>query len=252
MNKLRSIVIAGLSLVVLLHANTTNAQSKSGSKRILVDVAHGQRFWHDPNDMAGKNADLVERVKYMAGELTKNANALQATVSYQKGKFTAESLKGVDLLFLQGAGGKFDESEVTAIRQYVQKGGRLFVTMDEDYWGTLDQININDIVKPFGIEYKQNNPNQSSGGHAKVGPIAKEAWSIPVHGARIVEGGTPFCYINADESKPFGVYKEVPNGGRIVAMGDGMVSLYMTKWENVDNYQCVQFMGDVFTWLMKS
>ena len=240
-----------LGLVAFFHFNSTYAQSGKGKKKILVDVAHGQRFWHDPNDMAGKNAELIERVKYMAGELTKNADALNATVTYQKTKFTAASLKDVSLLFLQGATGKFDESEVTAVREYVQKGGRLFVTMDEDYWGTLEQININDIVKPFGIEYKQNNPNQSSGGYAKAGAIAKERWSIPVHGARVVEGGTPFCFINADESKPFGVYKDVQNGGRIVAMGDGMVSLYMTKWENVDNYQCAQFMRDVFAWLMK-
>ena len=249
MNKYsRFILPIGVILISIMTSFEVIAQSK---KKILVDVAHGQRFWHDPNDMPGKDPDLVMRVKYMAGELTKNAESLNATVSYQKSKFTAAALKDVDLLFMQGAGSKFDESEVSAIRQYVQKGGRLFITMDEDYWGTLDQININDIVKPFGIEYKQNNPSQSSGGHAKAGVVAKESWSIPVHGARIVEGGTPFCYLNADESKPFGVYKEVPTGGRIVAMGDGMVSLYMTKWENVDNYQCVQFMGDVFAWLMK-
>ncbi|HTF20681.1 MAG TPA: hypothetical protein VK658_21560 [Chryseolinea sp.] len=237
--------------VIALTYVDSNAQSGTAKKKILVDVAHGQRFWHDPNDMPGKDPELIERVKYMAGELTKNADALHATVAYQKAKFTAASLKDIDLLFLQGAGGKFDESEATAIREFVQKGGGLFVTMDEDYWGTLDQININDIVKPFGIEYKQNNPDHSSGGHANTGEIAKERWSIPAHGARIVEGGTPFCYLNADESNPVGVYKVIPSGGRIVAMGDGMVSLYMTKWENVDNYQCLQFMGDVFAWLMK-
>jgi hypothetical protein len=251
MNKFSKLsFVVTLTLTILANISPVNAQSKTGKKKILVDVAHGQRFWHDPNDMAGLNADLIERVKYMAGELTKNAESLNATVSYQKEKFTTASLKDVSLLFMQGAGGKFDESEVAAIRQYVEKGRRLFITMDEDYWGTLDQININDIVKPFGIEYKQNNPNQTSGGYAKQGLIAKERWSIPVHGARIVEGGTPFAFINSDNSV-FGVYKEVPNGGRIIAMGDGMASLYMTEWENVKNYQCMQFMHDVFAWLMK-
>ncbi|MGC3945806.1 MAG: hypothetical protein QM762_14995 [Chryseolinea sp.] len=245
-------LMAGLSLTfaVLLNFDRAIAQSKSGKRKILVDVAHGQKFWHDPNDMAGLNPDLIERVKYMAGELTKNADALKASVSYQKGKFTAESLKDVNVLYLQGAGGKFEPGEITAISDFVKRGGGLFITMDEDYWGTLEQININDIVKPFGIEYKQNNPNQTSGGYAKAGAIAKERWSIPVHGARIVEGGTPFCFINTDESV-FGVYKEIPNGGRIVAMGDGMSSLYMNQWENVNNYQCLPFMGDVLTWLMK-
>jgi len=247
---LKFLASIGLTLISLAHIDMAYAQSKNGRKKILVDVAHGQRFWHDPNDMAGLNADLIERVKYMAGELTKNADALQASVAYQKTKFTTAALKDVDVLFLQGAGGKFDESEVTAIRQFVSKGGGLFITMDEDYWGTLDQININDIVKPFGIEYKQNNPIQSSGAHASASEVTKEGWSIPAHGARIVEGGTPFCYFNTDESKPVGVYKEIANGGRIVALGDGMVALYMTQWENVDNYQCLPFMRDVLAWLM--
>ncbi|MEJ1239225.1 hypothetical protein WBG78_13905 [Chryseolinea sp. T2] len=239
-----------LSLFSLILFTDAFAQSKTDQKKILVDVGHGQKFWHDPNDMPGQNPDLIERVKYMSGELTKNANNLKATLSYQKGKFTTESLKDVNVLFLQGAGGKFDQSEVTAITDFVKNGGGLFITMDEDYWGTLEQININDIVKQFGIEFKQNNPNQTSGGYAKPGVIARERWSIPVHGARIVEGGTPFCFINTDEST-FGVYKEISKGGRIVAMGDGMSSLYMNQWENVNNYQCQQFMGDVLTWLMK-
>ena len=145
---------------------------------------------------------------------------------------------------------ELDPQETAAIRDFVKKGGGLFVTMDEDYWGTLDQININDIVKPFGIEYKQNNPEQTSGGYAKPSVITNDRWSIPVHGARTVEGGTSFCFINANES-PFGVYTEVSNGGRIVAMGDGMSSLYMTEWEGVENYQCSEFMQDVLAWLIK-
>jgi hypothetical protein len=44
---------------------------------------------------------------------------------------------------------------------------------------------------------------------------------------------------------------EVKNGGRIVVMGDGMVSLYMTSWEGVQDYQCQEFMQDVFRWLLK-
>src|SRR5689334_12921665 len=115
MNKYsRFILPVGLILISIMTSFEVIAQSK---KKILVDVAHGQRFWHDPNDMPGKDPDLVMRVKYMAGELTKNAESLNATVSYQKSKFTAAALQDVDLLFMQGAGGKFDESEVSAIRQ---------------------------------------------------------------------------------------------------------------------------------------
>ena len=184
---LKSLVPVSFILIAFVHINSAYAQSTAAKKKILVDVAHGQRFWHDPNDMPGKDTALIARAKYMAGELTKNASALKATIAYQKTRFTPASLKDVDVLFLQGAGGRFDENETAAIRDFVQRGGGLFVTMDEDFWGTLDQININDIVKPFGIEYKQNNPIQSSGGHAKEGSITTQRWSIPVHGARLLK-----------------------------------------------------------------
>jgi hypothetical protein len=67
----------------------------------------------------------------------------------------------------------------------------------------------------------------------------------------MVEGGTPFCYSNKTAENPFGVYKDVKGGGKIVAMGDGMVSLYMTSWEGVNDYQCSAFMKDTLGWLLK-
>jgi hypothetical protein len=66
-----------------------------------------------------------------------------------------------------------------------------------------------------------------------------------------VEGGKPFAYSNASDENPFGVYAETAGGGKIVAMGEGMVSLYMTSWQEVNNYQCAEFMGDVIGWLLK-
>jgi hypothetical protein len=142
--------------------------------------------------------------------------------------------------------------EVRAIEQFVKKGGSLFIVMEVDYWATLEKANVNDIVSPFGIAYKSDNPDgKSSGGYTKTGKVTGNKYSIPYHGARLVEGGTPFCFSNQTDENPFGVYKEVKNGGKIIAMGEGMVSLYMTEWEGVKNYQCSEFMNDVLAWLLK-
>jgi hypothetical protein len=128
----------------------------------------------------------------------------------------------------------------------------MFMVMEVDYWSTLDQANVNDIVQPFGVVYKKDNPDgKSNGGYTDVGVVAGKHFSIPYHGARMVEGGTPFCFSNQSKENPFGIYKEVAGGGRIIAMGDGMVSLYMTSWEGVNNYQCSAFMHDVLAWLLK-
>jgi hypothetical protein len=141
---------------------------------------------------------------------------------------------------------------VQAIQQYLQNGGSLFMVMEVDYWSTLAQANVNDIVNPFGVVYKNDNPDKnSSGGYTDGGMVTGTRFRIPYHGARIVEGGTPFCFSNQTKDNPFGIYKEIKGGGKIIAMGDGMASLYMTSWEGVNDYQCSEFMQDALAWLLK-
>jgi hypothetical protein len=220
-------------------------------KKILVDVGHGQKFYSDPADNISTQLVPTERLTYMIGELTKNAAAHKATIGYLKNPITDDALAKCDLLFIHAAGSKYTAEESKAIGNFIKKGGSLFIVMEEDYWGTLDQINVNDIVTPFEITFKSNNPTKVVGGHSKPGAITKVKYSIPSHGARLVEGGTPFAYTNAPDETPIGVYKEVTGGGKIIAMGEGMVSLYMTSWQDVKDYQCAPFMGEVIGWLLK-
>ena len=106
-------------------------------------------------------------------------------------------------------------------------------------WATLDLVNVNDILKPFGIIFKGDHPDGNAvGGYSASTAVTREKYKIPYHGARLVEGGTPFAYSDKDKENPFGVYKEMKGGGKIVAMGEGMVSLYMTTWQEVNDYQC--------------
>ncbi len=221
------------------------------SKKILVDVGHGQIFYSDPADNISTQLVPTERINYMTGELAKNAAASNATLAYQKSAITPEALAKVDALFIHVPSTKYTAEEVTAIQQYINKGGSLFIVSEVDYWATLDKVNVNDILKPFGITFKGDNPDDTStGGYSATNTITQLNYKIPYHGARLVEGGAPFAYY--DKSKdPFGVFKEVKGGGKIVAMGDGMASLYMTSWQGVTDYQSSNFMGEVFAWLLK-
>ena len=246
-----AICIALLATCMLPLANSLSAQSAPAKRHIVVDVAHGQRFYDDPATAKGNDMSPVERVKYMTGEIEKNATSLNADVRYQKSSIRAKDLSNCDLLFIHVPTSKFSQEEIAAIQQYLRKGGALFLAMDEDYWSTLAQTNVNDIVNPYGIIYKNNSPDSTSGGHTKAGLITDKQLSIPYHGARIVEGGNPFCFSNQMKDQPFGIYKGLKEGGKIIAMGDGMVSLYMTKWAGVDNYQCAEFMQSAFAWLLK-
>jgi hypothetical protein len=246
MNKLITTVFV-LSMLVC-YGTDADAQKK----RILIDVGHGQKFYSDPAD--GISSDLVptDRLTYMTGELTKNAAANNAEISFQKSALTADVLSKCDVLFIHVPSSKYTAEEVSAIQKYIDKGGALFVILEVDYWATLDQVNVNDILKPYGIAFKGDNPDGNSvGGHSDAGKVTKTKYKIPNHGARLVEGGTPFAFGDKSNENPLGVYKEVKGGGRIIAMGEGMVSLYMTSWQGVDDYQCSGFMGEAFGWLLK-
>jgi hypothetical protein len=241
-----------LSLLFLQAHTKLFAQSNTSRKTILVDIAHGQKFYNDPASMSGRDSAFVERVRYMTGELAKNAASLNAEMGFQRTKITSEALATYNMLFIHMPSSKYDPDEVKAIQQYLQKGGSLFIVMEVDYWSTLAQANVNDILNSFGVVFKGDNPDKkSSGGYTDGGTVTGTRFRIPYHGARLVEGGTPFCYSNQTKDNPFGIYKILEGGGRIIAMGDGMASLYMTSWEGVNDYQCSEFMHDALAWLLK-
>lgn len=229
-----------------------NAQTATpATKRICMDVAHQQRFWRDPSDMPGTDVKMIERVKYMTGEFVQTATTVGASLSYLKKEIQPTDLEGCDLLFIHIPSAKYTPGEVSAISRYITSGGSLFLVMDQDMWSTLEQTNVNEIIRPFGVQLGGESADSLAGGHTKAGLITDKSLKISYHGARTVTGGTPFCFNDRSDADPFGTFKEVEKGGRIVVMGDGMVSLYMTSWEGVQDYQCQEFMQAVFRWLLK-
>jgi hypothetical protein len=215
-----------------------------------MDVVHQQRFWRDPADLPATDK-MAERVKYMTGELVKTATAVNASLSYLKKEVAPPDLKECDALFIHIPSAPYTPGEVEAISKYVSSGGSLFLVMDQNMWSSLEQTNVNDLIRPFGIQFGGESPDAQSGGHTRPGPIGDKRLKVTYHGARTVTGGTPFAFNDRSDTHPFGVFKEVQNAGRLVVMGDGMVSLYMTSWEGVQDYQCQEFMQDVFRWLLK-
>jgi len=238
-----------LSLVCIVSLpNRLLAQVGSAKHHVLIDVAHGQKFWNDPMAMKGMDPNFIERVKYMTTEITITAASVNADVGYIKNKIKPADLAKCDLLFIHLPSLKYDVDEAKAINQYVQNGGNLFLVMDVDYWSTLAQTNVNSIISPSGITFGTDSPDTLTGGYTKPSPITDKKLKVTYHGGRIVSGGTPFCYNN--DANPFGVFA-TSGKGKMVVMGDGMVSLYMTSWKGVNDYQCSEFMHDVFTWLLK-
>jgi hypothetical protein len=244
--------LACLCLFSLLAGVGADAQTSAPAKhRICMDVAHQPRFWGDPADMPGKDPKQIERVKYMTGELLKTATAVDASLSYVKQEVSPKSLEGCDALFVHIPSAQYASGEVAAITTYIAGGGSLFLVMDQDSWSTLDETKVNDLIRPFGIQFGGESPDSQAGGHTNAGLISEKRLKVSYHGARTVTGGTPFCFNDRSDAHPFGTFKEVANGGKVIVMGDGMVSLYMTSWEGVQDYQCQEFMQAAFRWLLK-
>lgn len=238
-------------LAVIFISTTLYSQPIKQKYKLYMDIAHKQYFWADPSSTGKMSQDEVDRVKYMTGELQKTLKSLNTEIAYLKKEIKASDLADCKVLFIPAPSSRYTAGEVAAISDYVKQGGRLYLVMDEDYWGTLKQTNVNDLIKPFGIEFGADNPDAPPGGYTKAGAVTPKPVKIPYHGTRSVKGGTPFLFSDKDQKIPFGVYKQVPNGGKIIVMGDGMVSLYMTSWEGVNDYQCQEYMHDAFSWLMK-
>jgi len=248
---MKAITLLALTFSLLAGMPASAQTPASATSRICMDVAHEQRFWNDPAGMTGMDPKTIERVKYMTGEFVKTATAVQSSLSYLRKEVTPKDLEGCDLLFIHIPAAKYTPGEVSAISNYITAGGSLFLVMDQDMWSTLEQTNVNDLIRPFGIEFGGESPDSQSGGHTKAGLITGKRLKVTYHGARTVTGGTPFAFNDRSDANPFGTFKEVGKGGKIVVMGDGMVSLYMTSWEGIQDYQCQEFMQDVFRWLLK-
>jgi hypothetical protein len=245
----RKDVVEGIWTATDETTGATTSQTSS-PKKIYMDIAHGQKFWNDPAEMKGQDENWINRIKYMTDQFLKTASSVNAKLLYLKSEIKPESLSDCNLLFIHIPSSEYSANEVRAIVEYLKNGGSLFLVMDEDYWSTLKDANVNDIIKPFDIQFSNQSPDTVLGGVTKAGLITEKSLKITYSGGRIINGGSPFCFSSAIEKYPFGVYKNLKNGGKIIVMGDGMTSLYMTSWKGVNDFQCSEFMHDVFKWLL--
>jgi hypothetical protein len=241
--------VSSLLLLAIISVNTAYPQA-STPKKIYMDLAHGQKFWNDPANMVGGAGSNPGRAHYMTEQFLKTASSVNAELFYLKSAIKPGDLSDCDLLYIHVPSSKYTPGEVKTITQYLNKGGSLFLVMDEDYWSTLEDANVNDFIRPFGIQFGKESPDSAVGGYTNAGPITAKSLKITYQQGRTIQGGTPFCFNKQSEEYPFGVFKKLKNGGKIIAMGDGMTSLYMTSWQGVSDYQCAEFMHAVFAWLL--
>jgi hypothetical protein len=179
--------------------------------RLVFDQAHGEQ---------PPPAQLAVVAKKLGLEIHTSA-----------GTVTGEAVEGARILYLRAPSKPFTATETDAIVAFVKGGGSLLLVLDEERRQSLEKTGVNNLISPFGMrltpdtEYLHNN-----GGVAKAGEINKADREVPFSGGRAVEGGTAFAFqLDKDgkPSHPFGAYRRLDNGGRIVVLGEGMASLFL-------------------------
>ena len=106
------------------------------------------------------------------------------------------------MLFIHIPSAKYTPGEVSAISKYITSGGSLFLVMDQDSWSTLEQTSVNDLIRPFGVQFGAESPDSLAGGHTIAGLITDKRLKISYHGARTVTGGTPFAFNDRSDAYP--------------------------------------------------
>lgn len=195
------------------------------------------------------------------------AKKLGLEIQTSAGPITATALKGARILYLRAPSQEFTAAETAAIVAFVKGGGSLLLVLDEERRQSLEKTGVNNLISPFGMrltpdtEYLHNN-----GAVARAGEINKADRQVPFSGGRAVEGGTAFAYQLDKEGNPwhpFGAYKRLETGGRIVVLGEGMASLFLGDpdgvrlsgdLKNLTPYwgkDSTIFMEEVLTWLSR-
>ncbi len=252
MNQLQR-YIGGSCIVLLAFAGIAGVRAQetrhSPAARLYFDRAHGE-------------------LPAPAG-MAKLAETLGVEIFSGDHPLSDDGLKGSRVLYLRAPSKTFTEKEKQVVADFVRNGASLLLVLDEEKRQSLATTGVNDLIAPFGMHLTPDtNYVPNPGAIAIAGEINKENREIPYDGGRAVDGGTPFAY-QIDEqgkpSQPYGAWKKVEGGGRVVVLAEGMASLFMGSPEgrrltpvtgNSDSVyfgkDSAIFMQEIISWLLKS
>ncbi|MEM7551250.1 MAG: hypothetical protein AAF363_16330 [Bacteroidota bacterium] len=236
-----------IALSIISEKNTFTQEPES---LVYMDLSHGQRFWNDPMDLL-PNIGIGDtaRIEYLNQELLNSLEPFDARISFLKEGIFFRDIKNGDLLILHVPSTRYTTDEIGDIKRYLDKGGNALLVMEADYWTDITKTNLNDILEPYEIAYGLQSVDSLAGGYTKAGALTQGQLKVTYQFGRSIEGGTPFAF-SSQNDEPFGVFKQLESGGKLVVLGDAMSTLYMTEWRGVNDYQCQEFMQGVFEYLL--
>ena len=204
MNRYRTCLKLVTSVVAVALTLSASAQEK-----LLYDTYHGQN---------SRNAEVFSSLLPVK---------TPASITVNSDEIKPESLKGHQALVLFSPTREFTEREKQVILSYLESGGSLLLIFDEER-RTPMSVGVNDLISPFGMTLTANAPvRHNCGAIAEESVVCKERRELPYSGGRSVEGGTIISRVNDDGEFVHSAYTELPKGGKIIVMSDGMAGLLM-------------------------
>ncbi len=210
--------IVGVALLSAVAAVMPAAgQTSKASVRIYVDEAHGE-------------APLVPPYAVIAKKL-----GVELVPS--KAPITDKALAGFRLLYLRVPQQEFTQAERDAIAAFVKGGGALLLDFDEERRAPLATTRVNDLIAPFSMTLTDDTEVlHNTGAIARTGVINAADRELPFSAGRVVGGGTPFGWQLDKAGQPgkvFAAYATVGKTGKVVVLGDAMVTLFLGTPEGV-------------------
>ena len=200
-----------MNKAILFPLLLVSVASAQGPRRLYFDQAHGEL--PPPKPLAA-----------IAAKLNLELVSVKESISLA-------TLQEARLLYLRAPSKTFAPEEKDAIVAFVNSGGSLLVVLDEEKRQSLAVNHVNDFLEPFVLHYTLDTPYlPNPGAIAKAGEINRADREIPYDGGRSIEGGTPFAFQLDKDGKPaqpYGAWKKVDGGGRIIVLAEGMASLFL-------------------------
>ncbi|MFC2137848.1 hypothetical protein ACFLTE_06710, partial [Bacteroidota bacterium] len=197
-------------LYIVFLINTIGQENKI----LIFDTNHGQ------------NADFAK----IFNELLPNKS--DASIITNGDNITVQTLKDKTALILFLPTKSFSDTEINAIKEYINSGGSLLLIFDQEFRMSLDGVGVNKIIVPFGIELTEDTPApHNCGAIAEEGIICSGKRELPYSGGRSVKGGIIISKVNAAGNYIHSAFVKTPNGGKIIVMSDGMAGLLMGEEE---------------------
>lgn len=196
-----------LFVVVCISACLNNSYGQD-NKTLVFDVSHGE---------------FPFNVENYNGLLPENSGA---TFENNTEEITGGVLNDTYGLILFMPAMALSEPEKNAIIDYLGAGGSLLLIVDEERRMPLN--GINDIITPFNLKLTDDAPvRHNCGAIAEKSEVCADRREIPYSRGRSIEGGTVIGKIYDEGDYVYCAYTNLPSGGKIIVMGDGMAALLM-------------------------